>query len=83
MEAIKREGKLCENENTDVIFCGKDLKLQLSCVMAGRGIGAGDINMARARAGVTADTGHTTAIDEPREGHLITFDINISNTDII
>ena len=47
MEAIKREGKLCENENTDVIFCGKDLKLQLSCVMAGRGIGAGDINMAR------------------------------------
>ena len=34
-------------------------------------------------AGVTADTGHTTAIDEPREGHLITFDINISNTDII
>ena len=51
------------------------------CVMTGQGIGAGDINMARA--GVTADTGHTTAIDEPREGHLITFDINISNTDII
>ena len=82
MEAIEREWKLCEN--TDVIFLRQRFKA--SIVLCDDRAGdwcwsAGDINMVRA--GVTADTGHTTAIDEPREGHLITFDINISNTDII